>query len=144
MKTVSLDLSNGASRPKRRGRQLTTNANMFRIFINRAELTDKPTIKDWQELATRKSKARPGPGQTRKGIAVQRCIRRRTQSGKGIDPGLPALSFTRASRRACNAGRLDDPPISAFSNRRGVQALSSQICGGARAFSRFRSRHHAV
>ncbi|MEH6828666.1 methylmalonyl-CoA mutase [Parasphingorhabdus sp.] len=69
-------------------------------------MTDKPTIKDWQELADKEVKGRDLTWQTPEGIAVKPLYTAEDASGKGIDPGLPGFGpFTRGVKASMYAGR---------------------------------------
>ncbi|MEQ8744545.1 methylmalonyl-CoA mutase [Parasphingorhabdus sp.] len=65
-------------------------------------MTDKPTIKDWQELADKEVKGRDLTWQTPEGIAVKPLY---TAEDAG-DPGLPGFGpFTRGVKASMYAGR---------------------------------------
>ncbi|CAO1652875.1 methylmalonyl-CoA mutase [Parasphingorhabdus sp. NYA22] len=69
-------------------------------------MTDKPTIKDWQELANKEVKGRDLTWETPEGIAVKPLYTAEDASGKGIDPGLPGFGpFTRGVKASMYAGR---------------------------------------
>ena len=69
-------------------------------------MTDKPTIKDWQELAEKEVKGRDLTWHTPEGIAVKPLYTAEDASGKGIDPGLPGFGpFTRGVKASMYAGR---------------------------------------
>ena len=69
-------------------------------------MTDKPTIKDWQELADKEVKGRDLTWETPEGIAVKPLYTAEDASGKGIDPGLPGFGpFTRGVKASMYAGR---------------------------------------
>jgi methylmalonyl-CoA mutase len=69
-------------------------------------MTDKPTIKDWQELADKEVKGRDLTWQTPEGIAVKPLYTAEDANGKGIDPGLPGFGpFTRGVKASMYAGR---------------------------------------
>tara|TARA_R110002033_G_scaffold146065_2_gene183583 strand:+ start:13016 stop:15151 length:2136 start_codon:yes stop_codon:yes gene_type:complete len=65
-------------------------------------MTDKPTLKDWQELADKEVKGRDLTWQTPEGIAVKPLY---TADDAG-DPGLPGFApFTRGVKASMYAGR---------------------------------------
>ena len=65
-------------------------------------MTDKPTIKDWQELADKEVKGRDLTWETPEGIAVKPLY---TSEDAG-DPGLPGFGpFTRGVKASMYAGR---------------------------------------
>ncbi|MEJ6594946.1 methylmalonyl-CoA mutase [Parasphingorhabdus sp.] len=65
-------------------------------------MTDKPTIKDWQELADKEVKGRDLTWQTPEGIAVKPLYTAEDAS----DPGLPGFGpFTRGVKASMYAGR---------------------------------------
>ena len=69
-------------------------------------MTDKPTIKDWQELADKEVKGRDLTWHTPEGIDVKPLYTAADVSEKGIDPGLPGFGpFTRGVKASMYAGR---------------------------------------
>jgi len=69
-------------------------------------MTDKPTIKDWQELADKEVKGRDLTWHTPEGIDVKPLYTAEDVGEKGIDPGLPGFGpFTRGVKASMYAGR---------------------------------------
>jgi len=69
-------------------------------------MTDKPTIKDWHELADKEVNGRDLTWQTPEGIDVKPLYTAEDVSEKGIDPGLPGFGpFTRGVKASMYAGR---------------------------------------
>ena len=69
-------------------------------------MTDKPTLKDWQELAEKEVKGRDLTWHTPEGIDVKPLYTAADVSEKEIDPGLPGFGpFTRGVKASMYAGR---------------------------------------